>query len=309
MKLSIVIPAYNVESTLRKCVDSIVSQDYRDWQMIIVDDASTDESPAICNAYAKADGRIQAIHLKKNGGLSVARNTGVAKARGEYITFVDSDDYIAGGTLKKLMELLAVHPDYDILEYPVYEHFGGKGQRLLHLYKREYTDMKEYWLAGKAYSHTYAWNKIYRRELFSDVKFPPGKTFEDVWTLPQLLKHCNIVATTDVGLYYYCENPKGITQKATVSDLSSLLDAQLAVLKELQPAPNRRNFKKRLEADFAGYYAAVLNICLDVSDSSGSLPEASFPVLPYRHTLKLKLLHILGLKTLCRLHRIFRHSH
>lgn len=305
MKLSIVIPVYNVENTLRRCLDSVISQSYHDWQMILVDDASTDDSLNICKEYSKDNGHIQLIHLEKNSGLSVARNKGIGKAKGDYITFIDSDDYIAPNTLKELMEVIAIHPDYDILEYPVYEHFGGKGQRLLQFYKKEYSDMKVYWLAAKAYQHTYAWNKIYKRELFRGISYPSGKTFEDAWTLPQLLKKCNIVATTDAGLYYYCDNKKGLTRQATAEDLQSLLEANLSTINLL--SSSKEKLSKELDKDFGDYYSAVLNILLDVTDRDGKV--ADFPILPYKHTLKLKLLHIIGLNNLCRIHRLFRHSH
>lgn len=275
--------------------------------MILVDDASTDDSFKICKEYSSTSGHIQTIHLDKNQGLSATRNVGVRKAKGEYITFVDSDDYLAEGTLKGLMETLAIHPDYDFLEYPVYEHYGSKEQRILEFYKTEYTDMAEYWLVGKAYSHTYTWNKIYRRELFNGIDFPNGKTFEDVWILPKLLKHCHLVATTSVGMYYYCDNPKGITRNTKTEDLKSLLNAHLAVMRELHPTPTRKNFNERLTNDFANYYAAVFNILLDVSDNSHEIP--AFPILPYKNTFKLRLLHIIGLKLTCQLHRIFHRSH
>lgn len=104
MRLSIIIPVYQTRNTLNRCVDSILTQDFRDWQMILVDDASTDGSAKICENYAKKEGRIQHVRLKRNSGLSVARNAGLAKAKGDYIMFVDSDDYLAPDTLKELME-------------------------------------------------------------------------------------------------------------------------------------------------------------------------------------------------------------
>jgi glycosyltransferase involved in cell wall biosynthesis len=132
MKLSIVVPVYQVKSTLPRCLDSIIRQSFRDWQMILVDDASTDGSAQICDKYVRQERRIQVVHLKHNAGLSAARNAGIEKAKGDYITFIDSDDYIADDTLKLLMELLNIHPDYDILEYPVYEHFGSNQRHMLH---------------------------------------------------------------------------------------------------------------------------------------------------------------------------------
>lgn len=311
MKLTIIIPVYQVKDTLKRCVDSIVNQTFRDWQIILVDDASTDGSGDICDDYSHSNSHIRVIHLRQNSGLSAARNAGLDKAKGEYVTFIDSDDYIASDTLKVLMEELAIHPDYDILEYPVYKHFGSKDQKVLKFSKREYANMQEYWLEGTAYKHAYAWNKVYRREVFRGVRFPEGKTFEDVPTLPQVLRQCNIVATTDVGLYYYCSNAGGITQKATAEDLLNLLQAHLSIIAQLYPAPSRRKFPKRFDDAFGEYYAHVLNILLDVTDNSKKGQDTThlscaFPILPYNNTLKLKLLHILGLKRLCQLHKIFR---
>lgn len=310
MKLTIIIPVYQVERTLRRCVESVLGQQFRDWQLILVDDASTDGSGKICDELARQNPRIQVIHMKRNTGLSAARNAGLDKAKGEYLTFIDSDDYIADDTLKSLMEEIAIHPDYDILEYPVYRHYGSRRQELLQFRKQEYTDMRRYWLEGRAYDHTYAWNKIYRHDIFRGVRFPEGRCFEDVWTLPELLDRCSIVATTDVGTYYYTANPDGITKNVSLRNWLSLAQAHLTVLKELHPTPSRRNYTKRLDPFFADYYASVLNIMISLYDMSPETAlrlvkdkETPFPILPYRHTYKLRLLHILGFRHLCRIHR------
>ena len=115
MKLSIIIPVYCVENTLDRCLESIVSQSYADFEIILVDDGSPDRSPALCDAWAEKDPRIHVIH-KENGGLSDARNAGIEMAQGEYLTFIDSDDYIEAGTLASVMDAVA---DNDIVEYPV----------------------------------------------------------------------------------------------------------------------------------------------------------------------------------------------
>ena len=202
MKLSIIIPVYQVEQTLRRCIDSVLSQSFSDWEMILVDDGSTDESPKICDEYVKNYDKIHVIH-KQNGGLSDARNVGIEHAKGTYITFVDSDDYLGDDTLKKVMRLMEIHPDYDILEYPIYEHFTlMDNEHQLLFDNHEYTDIKEYWHEEKAYTHTYACNKIYRKELFRNVRFPVGKLFEDVYTFPLLLKEAKMVATTAQGMYF-----------------------------------------------------------------------------------------------------------
>lgn len=301
MKLSIIIPIYNAETTLRRCIDSILEQDFRDYQIILVDDGSTDNSPAICDEYVKADHRALVLH-KPHCGLSEARNTGIKKAKGEYITFVDADDAIARDTLSELMELLGVHQDYDMLEYSVYVKYGHpRKQRLMRLPTKEYHDMRQYWLEGKAYDHTFAWNKIYRREVFDEVKYPPKKKFEDVYTLPRILKNCNTVATTDLGLYYYYYNPNGITENANGRALSDLLYAHCKML---------------YRCNDADYYARVLNIQLDAYELTGKRP-----ILPQLRkmrfvkttpTLKLKLLKLIGIKRLCilnkLLHKIYRNK-
>lgn len=314
MKLSIIVPAYQVAKTLPRCLDSIIQQSFRDWQLILVDDASTDGTAAICDKYAKREHRIQTIHLKDNRGLSAARNAGLAKARGEYVTFVDSDDYLAEETLKILFEMLSFHPDYDLLEYPAYVHFGGSDMHRLQLPRKEYTDMNQYWLEGKAYEHSYAWNKIYKREVLEGIEFPEGRNFEDVYTLPKILRNCKIVATTDSGLYYYCLNPDGITQKATVRDLSHLLEAHTRMLSNLMRSLKPRRARGRsnrpaqvVSKPLGDYYAHIINIQLDVYRAGGRISKY-LPILPYRHTAKLKLLHLVGLKRLCQIHHLLRRS-
>ena len=212
MKLSIIIPVYQVEQTLRRCIDSVLSQSFSDWEMILVDDGSTDESPKICDEYVKNYDKIHVIH-KQNGGLSDARNVGIEHAKGTYITFVDSDDYLGDDTLKKVMRLMEI-----------------------------------------------------------------------VYTFPLLLKEAKMVATTAQGMYFYTHNPDGITVNADGKALSDLLEAHLKILPEMPDAD---------------YYAHLLNIQLDVYELTGNPPI--IPILPYYSTLKLKLLHIIGIKRLCKL--------
>lgn len=303
MKLSIVIPVYQVAKTLPRCLDSIINQSFRDWQAILVDDGSTDGSSKLCDDYVKRDRRIQVVHHRKNMGLSAARNTGLDKVRGQYITFVDSDDYLADETLKTLFEMLNIHPDYDMLEYPVYEHFGSNDRNLLQFPKREYTDMLEYWLDAKAYEHTYAWNKIYRKEVFDKIKFPVRRNFEDAYVLPRVLRNCKLVATTDCGLYYYCFNENGITYTAKAKELSHLLEAHTRTLANILKIPNILESNNKYFKLLGQYYAAIINIQLDVFRAGGRISKY-VPKLPFSHTFKLKVLQLIGLKRLCQLHKL-----
>lgn len=137
--------------------------------------------------------------------------------------------------------------------------------------------------------------------------------------LPQVLKRCNIVATTDVGMYYYYDNPVGITRQASAADLSDLLEAHIIVLNRLATELRLQTSFASFADAFSAYYTAALNVQLDVFDASGQLfvpqptrpadqPLPAFPILPFYGTWKLKLLHLLGLHTLCQLHKTLRHN-
>ena len=287
MKLSIIIPIYNVEDTLRRCLESVLGQMDDRMEVIIVDDGSTDTSGQI--AEQMTAGRTDCRLIRQaNKGLSAARNAGIEAATGEYITFTDSDDFVARGTYTALLAVLEEHPAYDILEYPVMEHYGHPTkQHLLTFPDAVVGSIRDYWLCG-GHLHTYACNKLYRRELFADIHFPEGKAFEDAYTYPLLLQRAKVVATTSVGRYYYCHNDRGITAQAGGKELTDLLEAHLTHL----------HLWGRLTRD---YYQALLNIQMDVYEATHAAPV--LPVLPYKGTLKLFVLHLIGLKRLCQLNR------
>ena len=290
MLLSVIIPAYNVEDTLRRCVESVLSQHADDMEVILVDDGSTDGTPRLCDEYGRKE-NIRVIH-QKNAGLAEARNKGLASARGDLITFVDSDDYLEAGTYRSLIDIMDSHPEYGILEYSVVKEDGRNVLFSLDLTDREYTDMADYWVNGKGYAHSYAWNKIYRRELFRDVRYPKGKKFEDVYTLPLLLRNAKRVFTTHLGLYHYIYNREGITVKADGNDLLDLLQAHL---------PFMTNERIRSQKDFGDYYRHVLDIQISTYTESGNDSFIQLPTLPYYPTYTLKLLHLFGMKQLCKL--------
>lgn len=291
MKLSIVIPVYHVEDTINKCIESVLHQGIDDFEVILVDDGSTDNCPQICDEWQAKDKHIITIH-RQNGGLSAARNTGIEKATGELITFVDSDDYLEEGTYSAIIPLAEEH---DIVEFPVYRLFKSGRQQTLSLPHRIYTDKKAYWLEGKGYMHTYAWNKIYRRSLFDHIRYPEGRVFEDAATFPKLLLAAKDICTTNQGLYYYCWNSEGITATAKGPELESLLNWHLESLK--------------LWCD-AAYYLHVLNIQMDVCELTGKSPVLPFSrINPFGKGLDLKLrmkalaLNLLGIKGICNINK------
>ena len=290
--LSIIVPVFNVEQTLERCLKSIAEQSFTDWEAILVDDGSPDDCPIICDEWAKNDSRFRVVH-KSNGGLSDARNAGIDCANGKYITFVDSDDFLDPSTYEQVIPLIE---DADIVEFPIYRFYGSTKQELLQFCHHTYNDMGRYWLEGGAYNHTYACNKLFRRELFSEVRFPVGKVFEDIATLPQLLQHAQKVVTTDRGLYYYCMNTNGITSQAQGHELKMLLESHLNVISHWYNDD---------------YYMHVLNIQMDVYELTGETP-----LLPRRYVnpfskglsftqrVKAITLNLLGIKGICKLNKI-----
>lgn len=307
--LSVIIPVYNTAQTLDACVESVLQQQVDEMQLLLVDDASPDEAPARCDAWAaRHPQRIRVIHQPKNGGLSAARNAALdvvlREGKTDIITFVDSDDRLAPNTYAPLLHLMAQHPDVDMLEYAYQEvpyinkGVNGGNNKAPTLY----ADAQRYWLQEQAYTHSYAWNKLYRTALWRDVRFPVRKTFEDMHTLPRLLDGCRQVLVTQHGTYLYSFNPKGITANANAADWASLLEASLVAWHKYGAGADNNN---RL-ADL--YYMYVLNIQLQYCKLSGKAPTLPYrPVrltaLPRRFWLKGLLLRVLGLKVLARWYR------
>lgn len=238
MKLSVIIPVYNVEHTLGRCVESVLRQDVPDMEVILVDDGSTDACGQMCDDWAKKDRRVSVIH-QKNMGLSAARNTGLDVAVGEYITFVDSDDYLMPDTYPDLIEELEREQDVDMVEFGMTHE---NGRRLpVELYDCIYHSAREYWLDTMAWNHAYACNKIFRAGLFDGLRFTAGRLFEDVLLLPYLLHRVGSIVTSDRAGYVYCDNPEGISSVVSVASLSQLLHAELHALASMRTMPWQRN--------------------------------------------------------------------
>lgn len=292
MLLSVVIPVYNVVSTLDRCVRSVLAQHIDHMEVIIVDDGSTDGSSDKADKYSSV-GNVKVVH-QLNAGLSAARNVGIDISKGDFITFVDSDDFLSPNTFSELMCVLRTHPQYDIIEYSVIKE-EQCGRKKIFLQDREYTDMRAYWIEGKGYSHAFAWNKIYRRNLFDQVRFEVGRRFEDVRAMSLLLNCARCIYTTSKGLYHYTYNPTGITSKAEGKAWRDLLDTHLNVIVD-----------KRLRSyqGFEDYYYQVLNIQLHTYELTGEKTDIRLFRLSYYNRWKFVLLQLLGMRDLCRLDRL-----
>lgn len=312
MFLSIVIPVYNVEATLARCLDSIIAQDVDDMEMILVDDGSTDGSPAIADEYARRYACVSLIR-QENGGLSAARNTGIDKATGDYITFVDSDDYLHPDTLQRLVHLIKAHPDVDMFEYSVLTD-GDSSERTHRLKDAIYASGAEYWLNAEAYKHTYACNKIFKRKrAFEEMglRFPVGRVFEDMYFLPAFLAGNPVVMTTSLGYYHYSWNPQGITAQAGGQQLMQLLEAQLRAAEIMGMEFLRDDCKRVPDAECAFYYM-ILNNQISVCCITGNkplLPSRKMPLgkIPgFVAGVKMFALNVLGVNAFCKFMRLVK---
>ena len=217
MKLSIIVPIYNVASYLLKCVDSLLAQDITDYEIILVDDGSPDNCPQICDEYAEKYDNIRVVH-QENAGLSAARNTGIAAATGDYIMFVDSDDYLQPNTLGALLEQ-AEREQLDVLRFDYqnvrqietgeYEVFQPNKYPHQVDICREVVDGETYLDERMGYA-CYAWQFVINRELTGT--FTPGIHYEDTEWLPRMMLAAKRINGTPIVVYNYLVRQGSITQ-------------------------------------------------------------------------------------------------
>ncbi len=207
--VSVIIPIYNVEEYVEECIQSVLNQTYKNIEVILVDDGSTDGSGEICNTYS--DERITVIH-QENKGLAEARNVGIAAANGEYIYFIDSDDYIS----KTLIENLLV----SIVKTGLLIACCNYTRKKENLYSGDVTDVKIMdtfsainGLFNDRGYRFYVWNKMFHRSIFEHVHFPKGELYEDIKPMYQAFKSVSHVAYVNKPLYFYRNRPDSITHK------------------------------------------------------------------------------------------------
>ena len=239
--ITVIVPVYNVEKYLKKCVDSIINQSYQNLEIILVDDGSTDNSGAICDRYVEQDNRIVVVH-KENGGLSDARNAALDIAKGEYIVLVDSDDYVTKDYVSYMYSLLfensadisacelkKIYSDTDRLEVcseNVEVMTGCEALEYL-LYQRKVAPC--------------AVCKLYKREIFEGIRYPKGMQYEDLATIYKILHKCKKVVLGKEQKYYYYQrsnsimndgfNPKKMDRIRVANELKLYVDKYYSQLK------------------------------------------------------------------------------
>ena len=211
--ISVIVPIFKVEQFLPRCVNSIQSQTYKNIEIILVDDGSPDRCPEMCDEYAQMDTRIQVIH-KKNGGLSDARNAGIEKAKGNYLCFVDSDDYIQPTMLETMLteaqknNVSLVIANLKVVDEKGYRVFERKQSPI---YNGVFTAQE---LLPKIYQnfgwyYIVAWNKLYHRSLFENIRFPVGKIHEDEYIVAQMMWQARKIVCIDSEEYIYIYQRQG----------------------------------------------------------------------------------------------------
>lgn len=218
-KISVIVPVYNVEKYLSQCLDSIIHQTYKNLEIILVDDGSTDSSGLICDNYSQKDKRIKIIH-KCQGGLSDARNAGLKIATGEYISFIDSDDFIDKNMYSILINNTQKY-NSDIVWFNYYNYYSKKhfiNSSIIKnndLYALSSSDKikfaKNLFYQYKMDAHV--WAKLYKRSIFNNIKFPYGKLFEDIFVLLPILSNAKIISTIPDCLYFYRNRSESIVNQ------------------------------------------------------------------------------------------------
>lgn len=207
-KISVIVPIYKVEKYLKKCVDSILSQSFTDFELILVDDGSPDNCPQMCDDFAKQDKRIRVIH-KENGGLSDARNAGIdwafENSDSEWFAFVDSDDWLHTDYLKKLYDACTQNDaDICMCDFERVDENGKTVEKPHSFPDGVYSDKEDFFgILCSEWRTVVAWNKLYRRSVFDNIRYDFGKIHEDEFIIHKLLAESNRICYLPEPLYYY----------------------------------------------------------------------------------------------------------
>ncbi len=238
-KISVIVPVHNTEKYLRACVDSILAQTYGNIELILIDDGSTDQSGSICDEYASEDRRVKVVHNGKASGVSAARNIGLNLASGDYLAFVDSDDYVSEKMFEVLLQNIVqndadvalcdyygINRDGEVVKTDVNHKPVGAGVVTTH-------DALKALVANFAY--VVFWNKIYKRRLFDSFQLPENiRIGEDGYVMPEIFFRSQKIIAVPTPLYYYRNTPNSATQSKFSIDNISDVDGRIRMFNFLE---------------------------------------------------------------------------
>ncbi len=268
--ISVIVPVYNVEEYIEECVSSILAQTYKNIEVILIDDGSKDNSGMLCEAYQIKDDRVKVIH-KENGGLSDSRNTGIEVAKGDYLAFIDSDDYIPNNYLEELWKTIK-ETESDIAMC-VITPFVNKIEQCETAKKNIKIYLQKEAIEGMLCSRIRptACNKLYKRQLFGTIRYPKGKTTEDVYVIVDILLQVTLVAETNRTTYFYRQR-KGSIQTSKNTNTDNIIEAHYhnyCIIKEKKPEFEQMAYERFLYA----YLDALNKIIIYPVEKSKKIKE------------------------------------
>ncbi len=243
--ISIIVPVFNVEAYVERCIESLILQSYQNIEIIIVDDGSTDNSGKICDKYRERDSRIKVIH-KQNGGLADARNTGLDKAKGEYIAFVDSDDWVAADYVNEMYKVLVLNDsDIAVCKFQKVSHnrvISHRSNEIQKVYVRE--EAVKQLLYQKI--STSVCGKLYKIDLWNGMRFPVHRLYEDVEPSYFIFNKCKkIVCVNRILYFYYLRNNSIVNQKFSIQKMDYV--------------ENCKNLLKAVKVDYPQFESAAIS--------------------------------------------------
>lgn len=300
--ISVIVPIYNSEKYLKKCIDSIKNQTYKDLEIILVNDGSTDNSPKICDEYANIDKRIKVIH-QENGGQATARNAGLDASKGEYIAFVDSDDYIEKDMYEVMLSMIEVsHSDIAICGHK--EVFEDESISSVEIFEKEMLDTEALWQEIFGNLNNAVWNKLFKKELIGELRFPVGMIHgEDLIFNLDYLKNCKSGVINRSQKYYYVQRSGSVTNSCfSEKKLTEIATKDLAyeIVKEFCPSQVKNAqkycFRARMNVLRAIFKANVEeNYKQQVAECKKYIKE-NYPLVKKQIRLKEKIEYILFTK-------------
>lgn len=257
--ISVVVPVYKVENYLNRCIDSILHQSYENIELILIDDGSPDNCPVICDSYANEYDFIKVIH-KENEGVSAARNSGIEIAKGNYIAFVDSDDYIHTDYLTTLIYMLrrsdakiSMCSYKKVIDYEENVIISNSDFMII-------SDLLAMDMLLNDQSKCAPWGKLYNINLFKEIRFPKGKIMEDMFVMPLLFMKADTIAISTAQLYFYNQEGESITRSSFNYNKLDIVEAALSWKKHTEI-----NYPSLFEKASMHYYATVIDNCIYLS--------------------------------------------
>lgn len=238
--ISIVVPVYNVESFLDKCIQSILNQTFKDFELILINDGSKDNSLEICEKYKELDDRI-IIFSQENKGLSEARNSGIKLANKPYITFIDSDDWIENNMLDILYKNIIEHKADVVnskffIDYSNKKDIQNKNTNNIDVYNKKQALYELF--SGRKLAN-FACGKLYKTEIIKDIKFPPNTLFEDVYVMYKVFDKSNVIVDLSIKLYHYVQHENSISHNYFINPKKNL-DFYKGLMKQLEFLENNK---------------------------------------------------------------------